>query len=152
MRAERFGSYSIVATFAGMPSLLRLKSMSRYSLRVPPPLWRTVICPLKLRPECFLRTSSKDRSGSTLLRSEKSIVVMKRLAGLVGLYFFTGMAVFPSRVFGRQMSMVALACRGAAVSAALAGAERSSAGSMPELWHGPGHAWPARLSWETLPG
>ena len=29
MRADRFGSYSIAATFAGMPSLLRLKSMMR---------------------------------------------------------------------------------------------------------------------------
>ena len=27
MRAERFGSYSIAATFAGTPSLIRLKSM-----------------------------------------------------------------------------------------------------------------------------
>ena len=29
MRAERFGSYSIEATFAGTPSLRRLKSMMR---------------------------------------------------------------------------------------------------------------------------
>ena len=29
MRAERFGSYSIEATFAGTPSLTRLKSMRR---------------------------------------------------------------------------------------------------------------------------
>ncbi len=29
MRAERFGSYSIVATFAGMSRLSRLKSMMR---------------------------------------------------------------------------------------------------------------------------
>ena len=29
MRAERFGSYSIVETFAGMSRLSRLKSMTR---------------------------------------------------------------------------------------------------------------------------
>jgi hypothetical protein len=29
MRAERFGSYSIEATLAGIPSLVRLKSMAR---------------------------------------------------------------------------------------------------------------------------
>ena len=29
MRAERFGSYSIAATLAGMPNLSRLKSMIR---------------------------------------------------------------------------------------------------------------------------
>ena len=29
MRADRFGSYSIAATFAGMPSFVRLKSITR---------------------------------------------------------------------------------------------------------------------------
>src|SRR5579863_2705518 len=48
------------------------------------------MCPLLLRPECFLRTSMSDFSGSTLERSEKSIVVTKRRPGLVGRYFFTG--------------------------------------------------------------
>src|SRR5579872_2895313 len=90
MRAERFGSYSSVATFAGIAAWLRLKSMMRYILRVPTPSWRTVMWPLKLRPECFLRTSTSERSGSTFERSEKSIVVMKRLPALVGLYFLTG--------------------------------------------------------------
>src|SRR5208282_4921500 len=91
MRELRFGSYSTVATLAGMPSLERLKSMMRYCLRVPPPLWRTVMCPLLLRPECFLRTSMSDFSGSTFERSEKSIVVTKRRPGDVGRYFLTGM-------------------------------------------------------------
>src|SRR5215469_14433309 len=90
MRAERFGSYSTVATLAGIPSLVRLKSMMRYNLRVPPPLWRTVMWPLLLRPACFLRTSTSDFSGSTFERSEKSIVVTNRRPGEVGLYFFTG--------------------------------------------------------------
>src|SRR5581483_7497167 len=47
------------------------------------------MCPLLFRPECFLRTSISDRSGSTFESSEKSSVVMKRRPGLVGLYFFT---------------------------------------------------------------
>ena len=29
MRADRFGSYSIAATFAGTPSFVRLKSITR---------------------------------------------------------------------------------------------------------------------------
>ena len=45
MNAERFGSYSIVRTVAVMSFFWRLKSMMRYFLRLPPPLWRTVILP-----------------------------------------------------------------------------------------------------------
>src|SRR5919199_868978 len=37
MRAERLGSYSMVATRAGTPSLSRLKSMRRYRRLCPPP-------------------------------------------------------------------------------------------------------------------
>ena len=40
MRALRFGSYSIAATFAGTPSLFRLKSTRRYRCLWPPPRWR----------------------------------------------------------------------------------------------------------------
>src|ERR1700682_3922531 len=72
-----------------MPSFVRLKSTMRYCLRYPPPLWRVVMCPLLLRPECFLRTSMRDRSGSFFVISLKSAVVMKRRAALVGLYFLT---------------------------------------------------------------
>ena len=38
IRAERFGSYSIVFTVAGTPSLLRLKSITLYFLLCPPPM------------------------------------------------------------------------------------------------------------------
>src|ERR1700761_3383757 len=93
MRAVRLGSYSIAATFAGIVSLLRLKSMRRYCLRVPPPLWRVVMWPLLLRPECFFLTSSSDFSGSFLETPEKSAVVMKRRAALVGLYFLTAIVI-----------------------------------------------------------
>src|ERR1700733_10763786 len=89
MRAVRLGSYSIAATFAGIVSLLRLKSIKRYCLRVPPPLWRVVMCPLLLRPECFFLTSSSDFSGSFFEIPLKSAVVMKRRPALVGLYFLT---------------------------------------------------------------
>ena len=37
MKAERFGSYSRVLTVAGTPNLLRLKSITRYLVRLPPP-------------------------------------------------------------------------------------------------------------------
>src|SRR5665213_1101290 len=45
--------------------------------------------PLLLRPECFLRTSISERSGSFFVISLKSAVVMNRRAAEVGLYFFT---------------------------------------------------------------
>src|SRR3989337_1121917 len=54
MRAVRFGSYSMCATLAGMPSLFRLKSTWRYRRLLPPPWCRMVIRPLLLRP-AFLR-------------------------------------------------------------------------------------------------
>ena len=37
MNAVRFGSYSMPATLAGIPSLLRLKSITRYLILLPPP-------------------------------------------------------------------------------------------------------------------
>src|SRR4030088_894015 len=61
----------------------------RYCVRYPPPLCRVVMWPLLLRPECFWRTSISERSGSFLVISLKSAVVMKRRAAVVGLYFFT---------------------------------------------------------------
>src|ERR1700730_2008101 len=45
--------------------------------------------PLLLRPECFLRTSISDRSGSFCVISLTSALVMKRRAADVGLYFLT---------------------------------------------------------------
>ena len=50
MRADRFGSYSIVDTFAGMSRLSRLKSMMRYIRLWPPPRHQDVSSPLLLRP------------------------------------------------------------------------------------------------------
>src|SRR2546423_3090899 len=65
MRAERLGSYSMVATRAGTPSLSRLKSMRRYRRLCPPPRWRVVMRPWLLRPAFDLRgrRSGLYRSG-----------------------------------------------------------------------------------------
>src|SRR6185312_13908324 len=85
MYAERFGSYSIAATLAGIPSLRRLKSILRYRRLAPPPRWREVLRPCALRPPLFLSPSTSDFSGSVLVSSAKSGYVEKRRPGLVGL-------------------------------------------------------------------
>ena len=69
MYADRFGSYSIAATRAGMPSLVRLKSIRRYRRLAPPPRWRAVLRPLALRPPDFVRPSTRDFSGSVFVIS-----------------------------------------------------------------------------------
>ena len=69
MYAERFGSYSIAATFAGMLSRVRLKSIRRYRRLAPPPRWRAVLRPLALRPPDFLSPSTRDFSGVVLVIS-----------------------------------------------------------------------------------
>src|SRR3954462_7043403 len=100
MRAERFGSYSIAATFAGTPSLTRLKSITRKRRLWPPPWWRVVMRPLLLRPPFFVTGASSDFSGSFLVISAKSETVMKRRPGDVGLYLRTAISVQPRDVVG----------------------------------------------------
>ena len=85
MRHVRFGSYSMAATLAVTPSLVRLKSMTRYCCLWPPPRWRDVLRPWTLRPPVFGLGASSDFSGFDLVISEKSETVWKRRAGLVGL-------------------------------------------------------------------
>src|ERR671921_1670775 len=92
MYAERFGSYSIAATFAGTPSLRRLKSILRYRRLAPPPRWREVLRPFELRPPDFFRPSTSDFSGSSRVISAKSGYVEKRRPGLVGLGLRSAMA------------------------------------------------------------
>ena len=87
MCAERFGSYSIAATFAGTPSFWRLKSILRYLRLAPPPRWREVIRPCVLRPPDFLRPSTSAFSGSAFVTSALSFQVAKRRPGEVGLCF-----------------------------------------------------------------
>src|ERR687889_100757 len=92
MYAERFGSYSIAATFAGTPSLRRLKSIRRYRRLAPPPRWREVLRPYELRPPLFLRPSVSDFSGVVLVISAKSGYETKRIPGEVGLGLRTGIS------------------------------------------------------------
>ena len=89
MRADRFGSYSIAATFAGTPSFVRLKSIVRKRRLCPPPWWRVVMRPRLFRPPFFVIGSSSDFSGSDFVISSKPDVAMKRRPGLVGLYFLS---------------------------------------------------------------
>src|SRR3954452_10711879 len=89
MCAVRLGSYSIDATLAGTPSLVRLKSMTRYLRLAPPPRWREVMRPCVLRPPDFLRPVVSAFSGSLLVTSARSLQVAKRRPGLVGLWRLT---------------------------------------------------------------
>src|SRR5918999_731973 len=86
MRADRLGSYSMAATFAGTASFVRLKSIVRKRRLCPPPWWRVVMRPRLLRPPFFVIGSSSDFSGSDFVMSSKPDVAMKRRPGLVGLY------------------------------------------------------------------
>src|SRR5919106_1672143 len=85
MRHERLGSYSMAATLAGTPSLLRRKSTTRERRLWPPPGWRAVLRRWTLRPPVELCLSSSDRSGLLRVTSEKSATVWNRRPGLVGL-------------------------------------------------------------------
>src|SRR5204862_5085607 len=86
MRADRFGSYSIAATFAGTPSLVRLKSICRYRRLCPPPWWRRVMRPFTFRPPLFLSAPVRLFSGSLFVISSNEETDMKRRPGEVGLY------------------------------------------------------------------
>ena len=84
--AVRFGSYSILATFAGILSLFLLKSLILYFLVCAPPLCLTVIFPCAFLPEFFLIVASNDFSGVVYLRQLRKICL---LDGVYGLYFLT---------------------------------------------------------------
>src|SRR3954449_12783360 len=87
MRAVRFGSYSMCATFAGTPSLSdRLKSIRRYWRLCPPPWCRAVILPCTLRPPRLCSGRSSDFSGVDRVISAKSATLEPRRPGVVGLY------------------------------------------------------------------
>src|SRR5579863_10719726 len=86
MRAERFGSYSIVATLPGTPNLSRLKSMRRIFCLCPPPWCRIVRSPELRRPPVRLRVVSSGLCGLSVVRSSFTCVVLKRRVGVIGLY------------------------------------------------------------------
>src|SRR5438309_9482176 len=85
MRALRLGSYSMAATLAGTPSLLRRKSIARYCCLWPPPRWRAVLRPCALRPPVECLGARSDFSGFVRVISAKSETVWNRLPALVGL-------------------------------------------------------------------
>src|SRR5256885_1748509 len=125
MRALRLGSYSMAATLAGTPSLLRRKSMIRYSLLWPPPRWRAVLRPCTLRPPDLGRRSVSAFSGSVLVISEKSETLWKRRPGDVGLRRTIGISLPLEQLDGvalGQRDHRVLARRGLAVAAGAAGA------------------------------
>src|SRR5918993_4260629 len=97
MRDERFGSYSIVATFAGMSFLSRLKSITRYSRLWPPPRHHDVSSPWLLRPPERCSFSVSGAYGSLVVISSNVWTVLKRVAGDVGLNFRMGISSFQSR-------------------------------------------------------
>src|SRR5947207_6865209 len=97
MRAVRFGSYSMCATFAGTPSLsTRLKSTRRYCRLWPPPWCRAVTLPCALRPPLPCNGASSDFSGVDRVTSAKSATLEPRRPGVVGLYFRIGISSIPS--------------------------------------------------------
>src|SRR3954454_16410437 len=99
MYADRLGSYSIAATFAGMSSLRRLKSILRYRRLAPPPRWREVLRPCALRPPDFFRPSTSVFSGLVLVTSAKSEYETNRRPGDVGFGLGVGIrySTFPPR-------------------------------------------------------
>src|SRR3954470_11951298 len=84
MRALRFGSYSISATFPGMPNLFRLKSIFRYCRLCPPPRWREVRWPCLFRPPVPRFGSSSDFSGVERVTSSNPETERNRVAGVMG--------------------------------------------------------------------
>src|SRR5437762_13396629 len=94
MRDERFGSYSTVATFAGMSFLSRLKSITRYRRLWPPPRHQDVRWPLLSRPPELSRFSVNGRYGSFVVISSKVSDVLPRTPGEVGLYLRIAMVPY----------------------------------------------------------
>src|SRR3977135_1590171 len=87
MRAVRLGSYSMWATLAGIPSLSRRKSISRYCCLWPPPWWRVVIRPWTLRPAFFGFGTTGGVPRVCPVSYAKSPNDIPRRPGVVGLAF-----------------------------------------------------------------
>ena len=87
MRADLLGSYSIVSTTAGTPTLSLLKSIILSILLFPPPLCHAVTLPRLFLPPVFFTGTSNDFKGSVVVISAKSITVRNLFPGDVGLYF-----------------------------------------------------------------
>src|ERR1700691_2317508 len=116
MRAERFGSYSIAATFAGIPVFSRRKSTVRYFCACPPPRCHAVISPCEFRPPVRFCTSTSDFSGVCLVISLLSSMDRKRRDGVYGLNVFIAIVAsyrFPSNCLAScsLTCSIAVACR-----------------------------------------
>ena len=81
----RLGSYSMPITVAGMSSLVRRKSMTRYRRLCPWPRPRTVILPWLFRPPVLGSGRSRDFSGRSLVTSVWRLTEAWRRALVVGL-------------------------------------------------------------------
>src|SRR6266511_4412715 len=86
MRAERLGSYSMVATTAGMPVLSRLKSIARILRLCPPPRCQMVRLPELRRPPVRFFGSVSGLCGRFVVRSSFTCELLKRRVGVIGLY------------------------------------------------------------------
>src|SRR5688500_8142104 len=98
MCALRFGSYSMPATFAGMPRLSRLQSISRYFCLWQPPMKREVMRSLLLRPPVFDLPLFNAFSERDLVMSSNEACVWNRMPGDVGLYLFVAIVFLCSRL------------------------------------------------------
>ena len=99
MRALRFGSYSTPTTFAGIPSFRRLKSMTRYCFRCPPPRLLAVIRPLLFRPPFLAMETRRLFSGVDLVISSNPETVWDRTPGDLGFNFLMGITAYtPSKI------------------------------------------------------
>src|SRR5580704_13523301 len=111
MRAERFGSYSIAATLAGIPVFSRRKSTVRYFCWCPPPRCQAVTSPCEFRPPVRFCTSTSDFSGVCLVISLLSSMVRKRRDGVYGLNVFIAIVAsyrFPSNSLARSLALLLL--------------------------------------------
>src|SRR6266850_3691715 len=106
MRAERLGSYSMVATVAGTPALSRLKSIVRILRLCPPPRCHIVISPALRRPpvRCLILVSGL--CGRFVVRSSLTTVDLKRSVGVIGLYVL--IAICFSQETGQAPSLLNL--------------------------------------------
>src|ERR1700741_3202094 len=107
----RFGSYSTRPTPPAMPSLSRLKSMTRYFWREPPPTWRVVMRPEWLRAPVLFWCSVNGRYGPPLYRCERSILTDVRAPGEVCFDFIQAMSVGPRSALGPGFVVDSLAGR-----------------------------------------